>query len=162
MARLRNWGEHNARMRDAAKERLPLSHFDATAKAVAVPSRTTPGRTYSVTVKATGTYVSVACNCPAGHTQAPLGSTPCHHGAVAGLAMEAAHLLRWTGSGWTMTAKARSTVPAAGGHRPPVGNPCAGCGEDVDPDQMIPRERQEMRHDGQPWHRACLTTSVPS
>ncbi len=160
MARLRNWGEHNARMRDAAKERLPLSHFDATAKAVAVPSRTTPGRTYSVTVKATGAYVSVACNCPAGHTQAPLGSTPCHHGAVACLAMETADLLRWTGSGWTLTAKARSTVTPA--YRPPAGNPCGGCGEDVDPDQMLPIGRQEMRHEGQSWHRSCLTASVPS
>ena len=139
------WAAHNARMRDLAIERggATLAVLDAERLCFRVPSSSVAGRSYDVRVDAAGGLALVTCNCPAGSSQSPLGSAPCHHGAAGCLAMEAARLLAWTGSMWTRAFK------------PDVRNPCGACGQEVDLDALIPVERQAVRVDGELRHRKC-------
>lgn len=152
------WAAHNARMRDQAIERggSSLATLDPRHRTFAVPSSSTAGRHYDVKVEGAGGFGMVSCNCPAGSSQAPLGSTPCHHGAAGCLRMEDAGLLTWTGEAWMMTDAARGRVVA---HHPPIRNACGGCGSEVDDDCLVPVERQAVKVDGSPWHRGCRKAS---
>lgn len=145
------WADHNARMRTAAVARGVEPTFDAKRRCLLVPSRSVARRHYEVRIEGAGGWARVTCNCPAGVSPAstPLGSTPCHHGAVGCLAMERAGLLLWDGENW-MTALAFTPEPAAS-----VRNPCAACGEEVDPMVEIPVERQASKRGDEMRHRGC-------
>ena len=65
-----------------------------------VPSRTTAGRMYSVRVLVTNHGIHVSCDCEAGHTQAPIGSTPCWHGALALVQEQADDRVVFDGAKW--------------------------------------------------------------
>lgn len=147
------WGEHNARMRTAAVARGVEPTYDGRKRCLLVPSRSVSRRHYEVRIEGMGGWAKVTCNCPAGVSPAstPLGSTPCHHGAVGCLAMERAGLLAWDGSEWVMT-----THPSPRTALSSVRNPCAACGEEVDPMVEIPVERQASTDiAGRTIHRGC-------
>ena len=124
-----------------------------------VPSRTNPKRPpYRVRVHAVGDQVSVACNCEAGRSQPPLGSTPCWHGASA--CMEAARLdlVTFDGSRWVLgTLGAELTRKAPYAASGPV---CAACGESVDDLVLVPVWRQAVKREGELVHRGCAAVGA--
>lgn len=152
----KGWAAHNGRMRELAIERgASIIELERTKRLFLVESSSTAGRRYDVRVDAAGGFAVVTCNCPAGSSQAPLGSTPCHHGAAGCLWMERAGLLAWTGELWFMTQVASARVRPPAPEPPAVRNPCRLCGSEVDGDCLIPVEQQEVIEPEGKRHRGC-------
>jgi hypothetical protein len=122
-----------------------------------VPSRTTPGRMYSPRVLYTTMGVVITCDCQAGHTQAPAGSTPCWHGALAMVQEQAEDRARFDGRVWTAGGKPPELVHR--GWRDPRPK-CPVCDLAMDPDVIIPVQRQVVTDaDGIAHHKGCTRTA---
>lgn len=106
--------DHNQRCRERAAEQAAagvVATYSPEHRCFVVPSRSRPGRSYHVLVQGRAGQVSVGCSCQAGATQAPLGSTPCWHGAAGCAAMVAAGLVRWDGGAWRLTDASAHLAP---------------------------------------------------
>lgn len=120
-----------------------------------VPSRTTPGKMYAPRVTYTHGGVVITCDCQAGHTQAPLGSTPCWHGALAMVQEQAADRASFDGQRWLLGPEAK---PEHRGYTPPARPLCPVCDQVMDRDVLIPPGRQLIERQGEQRHRACWDT----
>lgn len=117
-----------------------------------VPSRTQAGKMYSPRVSYTQAGVVITCDCQAGRTQAPLGSTPCWHGALAMVQEQAADRARFTGSGWVLGPEAHPKYMGWQDPRPK----CPVCKVAMDPDVIIPVQRQLVTlPGGVTVHKGC-------
>jgi hypothetical protein len=118
-----------------------------------VPSRTTSGKMYSPRVSYSSHGVIITCDCQAGHTQAPAGSTPCWHGALAMVQEQAADRARFDGRRWVAGGNPPELV-----HRGYTDNrpKCPVCNLALDRDVIIPVHRQVVTDaDGASVHRGC-------
>lgn len=121
-----------------------------------VPSRTKPGRMYSPRVTYSQAGVHITCDCEAGKTQAPIGSTPCWHGALAMVQEQAADRARFDGKTWTTGDEAHPKYIGWQDPRPK----CPRCKVALDADVIIPVAKQVVRNaEGVMVHRGCNVTA---
>lgn len=138
----------------SAVERALLSGLTAVAVGdhYLVPSRTSPGKMYSPRISYVHAGVIITCDCEAGRTQAPLGSTPCWHGALAMVQEQAADRARFDGKQWTLGTEAHPKYMGWQDPRPS----CPVCKVAMDEDVIIPVAKQVVRTpDGAKVHRGC-------
>ncbi len=115
-----------------------------------VPSRSTAAKMYRVSVSYEPHGPRIACDCPAGHSQPPAGSTPCWHGALAMIAEQADDRATFDGRRWHTGPEATISTPTFSD-----GPTCGVCGQGLDPEIIVPVERQVSYRAGVAVHRGC-------